>query len=114
MNKKRRLELTFLKYKKRIERWVHTNCGTYRNRDGVEIQHPKTVDVIKDRGQLVYKTTSVPCSCYSCSGYYKYRRKDFKKETLRILKEEFEESCSWEQRVTARLQSDSASVADAS
>lgn len=44
-------------------------------------------DMYDLRCQTQYKSTSGCCSCYMCSGYYKYRRKNFKKETIRILKE---------------------------
>ena len=35
----------------------------------------------------IFKTTGMPCSCPMCSGEH-YSRKDFKKETKRILKED--------------------------
>jgi len=84
-NKARRREVTFLKYKKRIKRWV-SNCSYYIKQDGEKIYRPKAIDIIKDRGQLVYKSTSTPCSCSMCA-YYKYDRKEFRKETKRLIKE---------------------------
>ena len=86
MDKKRRNELTQLKYKKRIRIFV-ANIDIYICRDGRQIRNPRTIDIIKDGGQRVYKSTSTPCSCYMCSGEYKYRRHDKKKEDRRLLQE---------------------------
>lgn len=84
MNKGRRQELKQLKYLKRIKRFVAGN-HCYVNREGNYIYQPKAVDVVKDRGQLIYKTTSTPCSCWMCSGYYKYKRTEFKKQTRLLI-----------------------------
>ncbi len=83
MNKGRRNEITFLKYKKRIQYFTY-GTDEYITRDGTSILNPKVADVIKDRGQLCYKTQSVSCSCWECSGYYKYNRA---KEKVKIIKE---------------------------
>ncbi len=86
MNKGRRNELTFLKYKKRIKRFAQSAC-LYVDRDGNYIYDPKTIDIINDKGQLIYKTSATPCSCWMCSGYYKYNRIEFKKEAQRLIDE---------------------------
>ena len=84
-NKGNRQRITFLKYKKRIKCFV-SNTTVYIKRNGERIYHPKAIDVIKDRGQLCYKTTSTPCSCSMCA-CYKYNRKEFKKETRRLIED---------------------------
>jgi hypothetical protein len=90
MNKARRTELTQLKYEKRIRRWV-ASLSMYICQDGSSIQNPKAVDVIRDRGQLLYKAQSTPCSCWMCSGYYKYNRNDKRNEDRRLLNEYYED-----------------------
>jgi hypothetical protein len=45
-------------------------------------------DLYDDRRFTRLRTCATLCSCYMCSGYYKYQRKDYKRETERILKEE--------------------------
>ena len=90
MNKSRRIELTQLKYEKRIRRWV-ASLSTYLCRDGSEIKKPKAVDVIKDKGQLAFKSQATICSCWMCSGYLKYNRNDKKQEDSRLLNEYYED-----------------------
>lgn len=85
MNKGRRNELTLLKYKKRLRRFVQ-NTNLYIGQSG-EYNHPKTCQLFEDREQLIYKTTSTPCSCYMCSGYYKYKRHEKKREDRRLIQE---------------------------
>ena len=86
MDKKQRRDKEFYKYKKRISKWV-SNRKIYFTRDGRKIYNPKTVDILEDRGQLCYKTTSTPCSCYCCSDIYKYQRHEKKQEDRRLLEE---------------------------
>lgn len=86
MNKQRRNELTQLKYKKRIQRFAAT-CNLYVSSQGEYIYNPKTVDIISDGGQHMYKTTSTPCSCWSCSGAYKYKRHEQKREERKLIEE---------------------------
>jgi hypothetical protein len=90
MNKQRRNEITYLKYKKRIKRWV-SNCSIYHDRNNNIIYNPKTIDVLKDRGQLVYKTQAVPCSCWMCSKYWKYKRHLKKQEDRKLIQENLKE-----------------------
>ncbi|MEO6304475.1 MAG: hypothetical protein ABIP51_15025 [Bacteroidia bacterium] len=87
-NKKTKKDLTFLKYKKRVKRFA-ANCSHYITKDGRDIFNPKTIDIIKDKGYLEYKNSSVLCSCYDCSGYYKYKRHLKKAEDLKLIKEDF-------------------------
>ena len=44
--------------------------------------------IIREDGSCYehYKTTGTPCSCWMCRGM-EYDRKEYKKETLRIIKE---------------------------
>jgi hypothetical protein len=86
MDKQRRNELTYLKYKKRIQKFAAT-CSLYVNRDGVYIYQPKTIDIINDKGQLIYKTSATPCSCWMCSKEMKYKRHEQKREDQRLIQE---------------------------
>ena len=46
-------------------------------------------ELAKDKWAQVYKTTGTPCSCWMCRGF-EYDRKEYKKETLRIIRESME------------------------
>lgn len=62
------------KYKKRIKLFA-SKTHIYINKNGDYIYNPKAIDVTNDYlGQLHYRTTSTPCSCYLCSGHKKYNR----------------------------------------
>ena len=90
MNKQVRKEHTWRRYKKRLQTWVA--CLTlYVTRDGDYFYHPTVEDVIKDGGQVKRKHAATLCSCYMCSGHYKYRRHEKKQEDQRLVKEYFEE-----------------------
>ena len=54
--------------------------------DGTILDNPHWFELAKDRWAQVYKTTGTPCSCWMCRGF-EYERKDFKKETRRIIEE---------------------------
>lgn len=87
MNKQRRNELTRLKYVKRIKNIVgKSNC--YVNRKHEIIYNQKWIDVVNDNGQLCYKTTGKPCSCYMCS-HHKYKRNLKRIEDRKVIKESF-------------------------
>ena len=47
--------------------------------------------VIREDGNYYeqMKTTGTPCSCWMCRGF-EYDRKEYKKETLRIIRESME------------------------
>lgn len=87
MNKKRRNELVFLHYKRRIQK-LAVGTDIYFTRDGEKIFNPKTIDLLNDRCQYVYKNTSTPCSCWLCA-YNKYNRA---KEKAKFLKEQNREA----------------------
>ena len=57
--------------------------------DGSYYEHPHWFELVKDKWAQVYKTTGTPCSCYMCRGL-EYVRKEYKKETLRIIRESME------------------------
>jgi queuine/archaeosine tRNA-ribosyltransferase len=87
MNKARRHELKMLKYKKRIQKFA-AKSDIYVTRSGDYIYNPKTVDIIKDNGQLHYRSHSTPCSCYMCSPYKYNRAKvkaQYRKPTIRLF-----------------------------
>lgn len=86
MNKKRRQELKMLKFINRIERFI-ANGGSYYTKDMVRVDTPTVQDVIDDGGFNNYRTTSTPCSCWMCSGYYKYRRHEQKILERRLIQE---------------------------
>ena len=89
-NKKQRRDYTFFKYKKRIAIWS-CKLKIYKCRDGSEIYNPKVIDILEDNGQYKFKHTNTICSCYGCSGYYKYRRHEKKIEYRKLIKEYQEE-----------------------
>lgn len=90
MNKKRRQELKRLKFINRIKRFV-ANGGYYFTQDSERIDTPTVQDVINDGGHMSYKTTSTPCSCWMCSGYYKYRRHEQKVIERKLVQEGLED-----------------------
>ena len=86
MNKKIRQERKRLKFINRLKRFV-ANGGYYFTNEWVCIDSPTVQDVINDGGYMCYKTTSTPCSCWMCSGYYKYRRHEQKVIEIRLIQE---------------------------
>lgn len=90
INKKRRQELKQLKFINRIKRFV-ANGRYYFTSDSVRIDSPTVQDVIDDGGYMCYKTTSTPCSCWMCSGYYKYRRHEEKVIERKLIQEGIED-----------------------
>ncbi len=90
MNKKVRQERKQLKYEKRIRRFV-ASVTLYVNREGEYIYYPTTQYIMRDNGQLAYKTCSTPCSCWGCSGEYKYKRHEQKKIEMRLIQEGLDE-----------------------
>ena len=89
MNKGRRNELTLLHYKKRLRRFANSYGNYQYVGRNLKKNHPKTCELFDAREQLVYKTASTPCSCYMCSGYWKYRRCEKKREDVRLINEGF-------------------------
>jgi len=57
--------------------------------DGSYYEHPHWFELAKDKWAQVYKTTGTPCSCWMCRGF-EYDRKQYKKETRRIIRESIE------------------------
>ena len=58
--------------------------------DGSVIDHPHWFELAKDKWAKVYQTTGTPCSCWICRKE-RYNRREYKKETLRILRESAED-----------------------
>ena len=54
--------------------------------DGEFLQHPHWFDCAKQSWCFQYKTMRTPCSCFLCK-IERYNRRDYKKETIRILRE---------------------------
>ena len=52
-------------------------------------EHPHWFELAKEKCAQVYKTTGTPCSCWMCRGM-EYDRKEYKKETLQIIRESME------------------------
>lgn len=93
MNKGRRNELTQLKYKKRIKRWT-ANCGIFVDQDGQYNYNPSSDYFIKNNLYTEFKNSSVLCSCWMCSGEWKYKRHLKKQEDMRLIQEALEEGCA--------------------
>lgn len=51
-----------------------------------KVYHPHWFELAKSEWYRAYKTTGTPCSCAMCRGE-SYNRREFKKETKRIIKE---------------------------
>lgn len=66
--------------------------------DGSYYEHPHWFELAKDKWAQVYKTTGTPCSCWMCRGF-EYDRKEYKKETLRIIRESMEQFKGTEQEL---------------
>lgn len=58
----------------------------YLDKEGVLHHSVHWFELAKLKWAQVYKTTGTPCSCPICQGV-RYNRNNFKKDTLRILKE---------------------------
>ena len=57
--------------------------------DGSVNKHPHWFELAKEKWAMVYKSTGTPCSCLLCKGEV-YNRREYKKETLRIIRESME------------------------
>lgn len=51
--------------------------------------HPHWFELAKEKWAKVYQTTGTPCSCWMCRGE-EYNRREYKRETLRIIRESME------------------------
>lgn len=66
-------------------------CGhSIRNDDGSWNEHPHWFEIARERWAKAYRTTGTPCSCWICRGE-KYNRREYKKESRRIIREELVE-----------------------
>ena len=66
-------------------------CGhSLRNDDGSWNEHPHWFEIARERWAKAYRTTGTPCSCWICRGE-KYNRREYKKESRRIIREELVE-----------------------
>ena len=54
--------------------------------DNERVNHPHWFELAKSKWARAYKTTGTPCCCALCRGE-SYNRKEFKKETKRIIEE---------------------------
>ena len=60
--------------------------------DGSYYEHPRWFELAKEKWAQVYKTTGTPCSCWMCRGF-EYDRKEYKKETRRIIRDFLRKRC---------------------
>ena len=58
--------------------------------DGSAVDHPHWFELAKDKWAKVYQSTGTPCSYWMCWGEG-YNRRQYKKETLRIIWESDED-----------------------
>jgi len=86
MDKKQRRDKEFYLYKKRLKNWAG-NLSAVIDREGELRYDMKLIDLLNERVQYKLKHTSTLCSCYGCSGYYKYRRYEKKMEDRKLLEE---------------------------
>lgn len=92
MNKGRRQELAQLKYIKRVKRYI-AGSRIWILSSGETIHNPNVEDMYNAKEFLEFKSSSVLCSCWGCSGEYKYKRHEFKRETQRLVDEYFNSDC---------------------
>ena len=91
MDKRLRVLMKQRHFIKRIKRVFNTvDVIVTEDKKLVDINSLIWKDFMNSRAFNCYRTTSTPCSCYMCSGWKKYKRNNFKKETNRILKEELD------------------------
>ena len=57
--------------------------------DGSVVDYPHWFELAKDKWAKVYQSTGTPCSCWICRKE-RYNRREYKKETLRIIRESTE------------------------
>ena len=55
----------------------------------LETPYPHWFELAKDKWAKVYQSTGTPCSCWICRKE-RYNRREYKKETLRIIRESTE------------------------
>ena len=65
---------------------LFANYPHFIDDEGNRIQHPHWFDLAKLRWNYHYRSTSTPCSCCLCRGE-KYNRREYKKDSSRIIKE---------------------------
>ena len=58
--------------------------------DGSMDNHPHWFELAKEKWAKVYQSTGTPCSCWICRGE-EYNRREYKKETVRIIRESTED-----------------------
>ena len=58
--------------------------------DGSVVEHPHWFELAKEKWAKVYQSIGTPCSCWICNGEV-YNRREYKKETLRIIRESVED-----------------------
>ena len=58
-------------------------------KDGSHYEYLHWFELAKEKWAQVYKTTGTPCSRWMCRGM-EYNRKEYTKETLRIIRESME------------------------
>jgi hypothetical protein len=85
MNKQRRNELTKLKYKKRLKRWI--SCGGLYHLNGEWVDKPNVTEAMRENVLTAFKSSATLCSCFMCSGFYKYQRHVKKQEDRKAITE---------------------------
>ena len=87
-NKFWRKQQCFRVFKARMILFATYECCIF-DEEGNRVINPHWFELAKDKWAQVYKTTGTPCSCWMCRGF-EYDRKEYKKETLRIIRESME------------------------
>lgn len=88
-NKLWRRKQQFRVLKARMVRYAAYDEMSVTNEDGSVNEHPHWFELAKDKWAWVFKSTGTPCSCWMCRGM-EYERKEFKKDTRRIIRESME------------------------
>ena len=75
---------------KRNKLWRRQQMArVFKDEDGSVVDYPHWFELAKDKWAKVYQSTGTPCSCWICRKE-RYNRREYKKETLRIIRESTE------------------------
>ena len=72
-------------FKARMIRYAACGVTLIREKGSVDY-HPHWLELARTKWAKVYQSTGTPCSCWMCKGA-SYNRKQYKKETLRMIRE---------------------------
>lgn len=90
MDKQQRNDLVFKYYRRRLKNWMK-HLTIVLDNNGEELSNPTLTDLMEIKAQYKLKNSGKLCSCYCCSGYFKYRRHEQKVINRNLIEEFYEE-----------------------